>query len=161
MEDKPKVDTGAASAQMQQLANAAENANERVRAAEESFKKTKNDILGMFGTVLGAVEARTLVMLLDACFTHGQIYGESSETVMQTREQVAMLGQMLKDVEETTRLAKERDARHDKREDELRERDEKMMRLTERQVAALEALTQIKNKNKKPTREARSGKAKR
>jgi len=143
MKDKPKVDTGVASAQMQQLATAAETANERVRAAEESFKKTKDDILGMFGSVLGAVEARTLVMMLDACFTHGQIYGESSETVMQTREQVAMLGQMLKDVEETTRMSKERDARTEKRDNEIRERDVKMMRLTERQVAALEALTKV------------------
>jgi len=143
MKDKPKVDTGVASAQMQQLATAAETASERVRAAEESFKKTKDDILGMFGSVLGAVEARTLVMMLDACFTHGQIYGESSETVMQTREQVAMLGQMLKDVEETTRMSKERDARTEKRDNEIRERDMKMMRLTERQVAALEALTKV------------------
>jgi hypothetical protein len=143
MKDKPKVDTGVASAQMQQLATAAETASERVRAAEESFKKTKDDILGMFGSVLGAVEARTLVMMLDACFTHGQIYGESSETVMQTREQVAMLGQMLKDVEETTRMSKERDARTEKRDNEIRERDVKMMRLTERQVAALEALTKV------------------
>jgi hypothetical protein len=143
MKDKPKVDTGVASAQMQQLATAAETASERVRAAEESFKKTKDDILGMFGSVLGAVEARTLVMMLDACFTHGQIYGESSETVMQTREQIAMLGQMLKDVEETTRMSKERDARTEKRDNEIRERDVKMMRLTERQVAALEALTKV------------------
>lgn len=143
MEDKQgPVDTGAAGAQLEQLAHAAEHASERVRAAEENFKKIKEDVLAMFGASLSATQARTLVMLLEACFTHGQIYGESSETVMQAREQAAMLAKMLKDVEETTKLSKERDARAEKRENEVRERDEKMLRLTERQVAALEALTE-------------------
>jgi hypothetical protein len=145
MEEKPKVDTGVASAQIEQLTNAAEHASERVRAAEESFKKIKDDILGMFGAAVSSGQARSLVMLLDTCFTYGQVHGESSETVMQNREQAAMLSRMLKDVEEATKLSKERDARHDKREDELRERDEKMMRLMERQVGALEALTKMKS----------------
>lgn len=142
MEDRQgPVNTSAAGAQMEQLAHAAEHASERVRAAEESFKKIQEDVLAMFGPMLSPTQVRTLVTLLEACFTHGQIYGESSETVMQAREQAAMLAKMLKDVEETTKLSKERDARTEKRDNEIRERDEKMMRLTERQVAALEALT--------------------
>lgn len=149
MEDNPsapKVDTGAASAQIDQLTNAAEHANERLRAAEEHFKKTKDDVLGMFGASISSAQARTLVMMLDTCFTYGQVHGESSETVMQSREQSAMLTRMLKDIEETTKLSRERDARNERRENEIRTRDEKMLRLTERQVAALEALTGTKPK---------------
>ena len=141
MGEKSRVNTDAANAQMQQLTSAAEHASERLRAAEESQKKTKEDIVAMFGGSLDSVQIRLLMKMLDTCFLHGQSYGESSETVMQVREQAKMLAQMLKDVEETTKLTKERDARSEKREDEIRKRDEKMMRLTERQVAALEALT--------------------
>lgn len=120
--------------QMQQLVEGAEQSGARARKAREDFDRFVAQTLMTLKLDSGSALGQTLRMDFETAYTYGSTAGESAETNLVYAEQLELIRKMSETHE---RREKEISAR----EKEQRDRDLKMLAFTERQVAAIEALT--------------------
>lgn len=120
-------------AQMKQLVEGAEQSGARARKAREDFERFVAHALLTLKLDSNSALGQTLRMDLETAYTYGSTAGESAETNLVYVEQLELIRKM-------SELNERREKEVSLREKEQRERDLKMLALTERQVVAIEAL---------------------